>query len=133
MNMIIALLGNAYNESKENSSIANLKELAEIILKVESLLVFKRKNNSRNYIQICSTSKKIENSYNLDVSSLIKTVSSTIPGILEKISVFQEKEKSDCANIELMLKKVEEDFKQETEELCKSMLEDKDFITKLTS
>ena len=67
------------------------------------------------------------------MSSLIKTVSSTIPGILEKISVFQEKEKSDCANIELMLKKVEEDFKQETEELCKSMLEDKDFITKLTS
>lgn len=54
LNLLIAILGDTFSNVQDNMIVADKKELAEVILDIESLMYWRRKFNLKSFIQICS-------------------------------------------------------------------------------
>ena len=51
-NLIIAIMGDTYGRVKEESVMVDLKEQANLVMEIESLMTWKRESGSETYITI---------------------------------------------------------------------------------
>lgn len=60
LNLLISIMANTYSRVKEGNDIANFQELAEMILEVEKLMLWKRANTQQYYLQQCISLTSVE-------------------------------------------------------------------------
>ena len=53
LNLLISIMGDTYSRVKEEQEIADMKELAGMVIEGEYILFCKRNRGRKNYIQIC--------------------------------------------------------------------------------
>lgn len=128
MNMIIALLGNTYGRVKENAVVADLLELAEMIIETESILIWRRSNNDKDYVQICASAEKIEDNEIKSFGAQVKKISTVIPQIKERLSMMVKNNENGCRHLENILRKEFEKFDEDLKKLEISMQDDYDFL-----
>lgn len=121
MNMIIALLGKTYSIVKENALVAELREITEMIVETESLLVWKKKENQKYHIQICVSAEKIEEIEDPELVNYVKIISNNIPKIRDQLTNLSEIEKTSIEEIEIMLKTIDDTFTAEIKEFSISI------------
>lgn len=60
LNLLISIMSNTYSRVKEGNDIANFQELTEMILEIEKLMFWKRKNFQQFYLQQCVSLYTVE-------------------------------------------------------------------------
>jgi hypothetical protein len=62
LNLLISILGDAFNRVSEKADEADATEMLHIIIELETLMVWKRKSGTRNYLQkLDALEEKLEN------------------------------------------------------------------------
>lgn len=130
MNMIIALLGNTYSIVKENAEVADLRELAELVIETESILFWKRKEDKKEYIHICATTENIDVLETENMASYVKYMTTVVPKVSEQIGIVEIEDKSQMEVLENSLKTVHQSFTEEAGKLAESFASDKEMIQK---
>jgi DnaJ-domain-containing protein 1 len=128
MNMIIALLGNTYGRVKENAVVADLLELAEMIIETESILIWRRSDNNKDYVQICASAEKIEDNEIKDFGAQVKKISTVIPQIKERLLMMVKNNEVGCRHLDNILRKEFDKFDEDLRKLETSMQDDYDFL-----
>jgi Ion transport protein len=75
LNLIIALMGDIFQQIKSTMEIADKKEMVSIILEYDSIMwtIYKEKKNSRMYIQQCSVSEsKTPTKLDIETEEILK-------------------------------------------------------------
>ena len=57
LNLIISIIGNSYEKFQEKSLEIRSIEINEIILEIESIMVWKRKRNGKGFIHVCTEAR----------------------------------------------------------------------------
>ena len=128
MNMIIALLGNTYAIVKENAQVADLRELVELIIETESILIWKRGHNEKHYLQICAAAENIDQEEEMDMAGYVKQISAVIPRINESVKAAIENEKSQLDIIENSLRTTHHSFVTDIDKIIESVNKDQEYL-----
>lgn len=98
LNILLALCAESYDQSETDKIAGDYKEIADIVLRIEHLLVFKRKNNHLEYLQVCSLKKKKNVDMFKKLSKMIKNVQKEQESgktlVLYKLNSFEKNIKS---------------------------------------
>ena len=129
MNMIIALLGNTYTMLKDQAGTADMKELAGMIIEYESMLFWRRSNQSKLYVQICSSIKiSVEEPDN--VKSKVKEISTCVNETNQGLESFSIHSQESAQAIDSILSKVTSEFSIELEKLESNLRTDYQLLLK---
>ena len=79
LNMLIAIMGETFNNVRENSELADYIEIAEMVLEVETAFYGNRKLGNKTYLQLC------EAEVTLDSKDLLMHDIKIIKRLLKKI------------------------------------------------
>lgn len=123
MNMIIALLGNTYSMVKEKAEIADMRELAEMIIEFESMLYWRRGDNERQFVQICSSVKENDSEQD-DIKKTVKEISSNFIKTNDLLDSYNTKTQNNRNEIENLFNRVSDEFSRDLDEFEKSYTED---------
>ena len=123
MNMIIALLGNTYSMVKEKAEIADMRELAEMIIEFESMLYWRRTTNSKQFVQICSSAKENDSEQD-DIKKTVKEISYNFLETSEILDSYNIQTKNNIIYIDSLINKVSDEFSRDLEEFEKTYAED---------
>ena len=100
LNLIIALMGDIYEQVKSATDIADKEEMASIIIEIDSMMFFywRKGKSTRKYIQQCwlVESKIIENDEKMENDKILNLIGS----IEQKQRVAEEKMESILASFE---------------------------------
>lgn len=58
LNLLIAIMGDTYDRVQNSFLVANMHEIADVILEYESLLFWKRTRTKKMYFQVCTNFQK---------------------------------------------------------------------------
>ena len=98
LNILLALCADSYNQSEEKTTALDYKEMADIVLRIELLLVFKRSNEKMEYLQVSSLERKVQTDMFKKLSRIIKNVQKEQERgkveVFEKLQDFEMKMKS---------------------------------------
>ena len=129
MNMIIALLGNTFTMVKDQAGAADMKELAGMIIEFESMLFWRRRNESKLYVQICSSSNiSVEEAD--DVKSKVKEISSCVNEANQGLESFSIHSQESAQTINSILSKITSEFSIELEKLESNLRTDYQLLLK---
>jgi hypothetical protein len=96
LNLLISLMGDTFGRVKEEQEIADMKELAQMVLEGEFLLYCKRKSECKKFIQICSVEEVVAGfSTPMDRVDKLKR---RIKGIQNNLNAKHEETRSEIKN-----------------------------------
>lgn len=81
LNLLISIMGDTFGRVKEEQSIADMKELTEMVLEGEYILFCKRSKSTKSFVQIC----KEEELTNVDLD-----IDTRLTKLKEKIAIIEE-------------------------------------------
>lgn len=72
LNMLIAIMGETFNKVRENSSIANYMEIAQMVIEIETVYVAKNSNIKKTHLQLCEADFSDDLGESEEIKDLIK-------------------------------------------------------------
>lgn len=129
MNMIIALLGNTYTMVKDQAGTADMKELAGMIIEFESMLFWRRRTESKMFVQICSLVKMDADEPDT-VKSQVKNIYACVSQAKEGLESFSIHSQETLQTIDVILSKVSSEFSIELEKLESNLRSDYQLLLK---
>ncbi len=106
LNLLISILGDTFDRVQSTKVIADMKELCDMVIELESLLYWRRELGGRQYLQSCN-SKEYEEVSEDQWEGKVRELDNKLVSILDKVSTIDGSNKTIVSKLESLQKSID--------------------------